>query len=364
MAFYRDRQRFTLTRRILALAALIVITTGCSQSTKSDDGDKSDGGSKGSVKFQKNDKGKVVGASVQKLPVTADAVKDFKKHDGIASVLFYECKTIEAAAIGELIKLPRLATVEFVRCKVSDDALKALARSEQLTELQFGETELTADQLAIFKDSPQLATLTLKGKSCLPAVLPGLAGFGKLRTLYLDLKEANLAKVPQLKSLSALRLLKIPNGTITDADLAALPPLPKLEEFEFVTEKITGAGLEHLAKQPSLKRLSVSNSKIEGKDLVHLRKFQSLEVLDISGCKDVTNKSVPHLLACNRLRKLVMIQNGMTGAALKELIPMKSLKHCVLTNLQATSAQAKAFRAARPDCRLDVLVVPAPPGGE
>lgn len=154
-------------------------------------------------------------------------IEAFAVRDGGSSEALLSC----------LDRFPHLRQLDFWTAPVGDEVMPAVARLEDLQELNLWGTRVGAHGLALLALRPGLRRL----------ILPGAVG---------DLAMGHVAALLQLRELDCA-------GTaITDAGLRALSRLPSLTRLSLWGTRVTDAGLWHLAHFPSLRDLDLGGTAV------------------------------------------------------------------------------------------------------
>jgi hypothetical protein len=206
--------------------------------------------------------------------------------------------------------------VNFFSTNLDDAKLDWLAsnHADRIEGLHLLGTDVADDALRHLKRFKNLRNLTLFD---IPAwqrakQMPSATGLG---LAHLDL--------PGLVSLS------IRGFPITDATLNAIPDLPSLATLELTETNVEGAGLARFVASKHLSSLILSGSAITDEGLGHLRGAKGLVSLTLYG--------MPQL----------------TGAGLKNLAAVPSLRYLSLQGCHVSSKDVAPLRASVPELRIE-----------
>ncbi len=229
--------------------------------------------------------------------------------------------------------LPSLQRLHLDDTKISQDGLRFLSGSRDLSELwlegtaitdgavldQFpklkelglGHTSLTTDELQeIIARFPQLNLLTIDGLHLTETMARTLADLPELRDLYLrkltsDFEPDHLARLPLLtelyvnsddstvfdddfwKVVAGLHQLQtLMCQGVTDQALAKSRPMPQTEQLIVISKVVTGESLaKTMSKFPNVSSLMVKYSDWTDNNVQQLRSLKSLRKIDLTGNK-------------------------------------------------------------------------------
>jgi hypothetical protein len=209
----------------------------------------------------------------------------------------------------------------------TDEDLKGIASSQQLTTLDLGYARVSDSGLKELASLKQLTKLNLAGTKVTDAGLKELANLKQLTKL----------------DLSCIRL--------TDAGLKELASLKQLTKLDVGGTIVTDAGLKELTNLKQLTTLYLSGTQLTDVGLKELSSLKQLTKLDVGGTI-VTDAGAKELAKLQQLTTLVLWHTKVTDAAVKELASLKYLTTLYLGNTQVTDAGLKELQTALPKCKI------------
>lgn len=134
---------------------------------------------------------------------------------------------------------------------------------EALTILEADASRLTAGDLALLANLPNLQRLKLTGP-------------------------IGDAAMPHISAATNLTVLNLPDSELTDQGLAQLEALRQLELLRFGSPRVTDAGLEVVTRLPALRFLHLIDVPVTDEGLTHLHSLSQLESFYLDGgrCTD------------------------------------------------------------------------------
>ncbi len=190
-------------------------------------------------------------------------------------------------AVGYLTALPLKHLSLFWCMNITNEGLKTLARSSNLTSLNLDRCNATNATLNALS---KLNLVDLDLSLCDKITDAGLKSLSKLNLVDLNLglcgKITDAGLKPLLKT--SLQTLCLHGDQITDSTLQDLSSCPQLTELDLTScPKISDIGLKAIAKCP-LKRLELSECyQLSSKGIGHLANSISLTYLNLEFCSDI-----------------------------------------------------------------------------
>lgn len=186
------------------------------------------------------------------------------------------------ALVEDISHLPGVLQLNVCETKITDEALRHVARMRQLKALDIGFNNITNDGLV------------------------HLAPLDELLYLGLDVTEVNDDGLESLRELPQLHQVHLYGNNITDRGAAKLATITWICEFDLANTLITNDGLAHLAKLPHLTSMRL--------DQMSLGSGEQLRIDD--GC-------VPHLIAMPELLYVSLSNLTITDEGLARLKAQK-----------------------------------------
>ncbi len=249
---------------------------------------------------------------------------------------------------------------------LTDTALAAISRMQDLEELHIAGTGFTNQGIALLRGLDRLSALHLVFWPGLDnETLRLLAGLPALRELswassdHVTLSGLNaLNDAIGLESLSAVDVRQDRRGL----DLSGLKNLKNLKiimrqqartvrnEFVTVGEMFYDGDLACLSELAGLETLSLYGRGIGDKDLAHLASLTKIKHLDIGGGTDLTDEGLKHLSNLQRLNGLYIHQSRISGRGLDSLHPFQTLQTLHISSTAPLDPEAVTrLQAALPD---------------
>jgi hypothetical protein len=127
---------------------------------------------------------------------------------------------------------------------------------------------------------------------------------------------------------------------VNDKGLKAVGELKSMEELDLGScREITNDGLKPLAGLTQLKKLVLWNMSISGAAMEHLEGLNQLEVLNLALCNNLMDDGLAHLSRLTNLRELDLASvGGITDDGLASLKPLTRLRWLNLYNARITDA--------------------------
>ena len=236
-----------------------------------------------------------------------------------------------------LIKHPALKKVWFTHLSPSCEALKVLARSNQIEKLYLLDTQVTDEQLAVIGDFPSLKYLCIDEST---GTDEGLAKLGQLSTL----RELRIHKMPQitdagaaqLSTLTQLTRFWLPKSNITARSLAIASRMPHLDDFKMTcvptVEDVTLPTAEIWPKLTELSCLQLDAPCIDDEDLVKIGQLRKLTYLTLVNPK-VTGRGMAELARAPELQMLTLFGTHLTE---KDLQPLSAAPNLYAVDISTT----------------------------
>ena len=235
-------------------------------------------------------------------------------------------RALMAAEVAKITTLEDLAT----NCAVYKGAATDLAPLAGLTKLRRIDLGCNVDYpdgfvARLATSSPNLEDVSIAGGEAMTdAGVRSLAGLKRLRSLDLhgpervtDAGAAALATAPRLVKLDLSFAPKV-----TDAGAKALGQSKSLADVDLSGTAVTGTGVGALAAGlgPRLTRLRLNMLPVADAAVTRLaRACPNLVELELIKCKNVTDASVPALASLRQLRKISVMETGLTRSGVLTL---------------------------------------------
>ncbi len=165
------------------------------------------------------------------------------------------------------------------------------------------------------------------------AGLTRFAGFDNLEVFFMQgYGRITFEGIAKLRSIRTVEVVDVAGTPSLGTDIPKLRALPKLETLRLHNECLTDENLRETAGLGSVVNLAIPyNRSITDDGVAHLAALPKLARLRLDGC------------------------TGVTDASLKILARLPSLLHIEAQQCSLTKTGIAAFRAARPDCKLDAV---------
>jgi internalin A len=290
----------------------------------------------------------------------------------------------QSAGIGNLSNVWMLS----LHGRLSDGALAHLKPLSKLNRLslqshdspQAAGPNVSGAGLRHLRDLPSLESLSLTNLAVSDEDLHELPNVTSLSLYKLDVTDSGLETLARMEDLRALRITAMP---ITDDGLARLAGLRNLTALGLGGTKVTDDGLKHLIGWTELKNISLTNNPaLSGTGLKHLpnpagvgqltlygagvsdeglaslRGFTGVTHLSIGGPHPtrkplerpgMSDASLVHLRAMDRLAYLEVVNSGITDAGLQQLAALPALVSInIWDSPGVTNAGLESLKEARP----------------
>ncbi len=248
------------------------------------------------------------------------------------------------AAIGQLTSLDRLRYL-WVNCSdnspLTDKALLAVSRMQELEELYIGGTEFTNEGIALLKNLNHLRALHMAFWRGLDNdTLKLLAQFRALRELsWSSSDRVTMSGLSALNDLGDLASLSA-DGVRQDhkgLDLSGLKNLTSLritlrhqtrkagDGFVTTSDVFHDSDLACLSGLTGLETLSLSGRGIGDEGMAHLAPLTKVKYLDIEGSAELTDEGLKALAGMHRLDCLRIYQSRISERGLEALYLLKTI---------------------------------------
>ena len=235
------------------------------------------------------------------------AIKDWKELE----VLDLEGTDVTSRSFEHIAGMTRLRVLRVGHSRVEDEGFENLAPLERLEELSIGGNKMSGRALPLLKLLPALRRLDLGGRQRTDSGMWSVA-----------LSDFNLDALAELTDLESLDLRDLPIG---DNGVARLTSLVRLRELNLSGTEVGAEGLAALAKLPRLETLRLWRAEaVDDRAAEALAAFDGLEALDLT-------------------------ETSITGAGLRRLVGLGSLKRLYIGGSDVEAAAAARFRESRPD---------------
>jgi hypothetical protein len=222
--------------------------------------------------------------------------------------------------IDSLRHFPKMADVAFQATHVSEQALAAVSRLQQVGVVQIVRSDL---------DEAGLRHL---------AVLP----LSSLGFEDMPLGEIAIANIASCRSLEFLGLIRTP---VKDDSLVHLSKLDRLRWLNLVSTGIGDQGLDHVSHCANLEDLWIVSMPITDASISHLSRLTKLRSLDISNC-GITDEGAKTLAdACRRLVALHVNGTLMADDALTHIATFPRLRRLEVRDIPITDDGIRALKA-------------------
>lgn len=277
--------------------------------------------------------------------------------------------TFTDAGVGRLAALKHLKYL-WVNCSqdspLTDAALAAISRMQELEELHIAGVGFTNRGIALLRDLDRLSALHLvfwpgldNDTLRLLAELPALRELSWGCSDHVTLSGLSaLNNVIGLESLSAADVRQDRRGL----DLSGLKNLRSLKismrqqartvrnEFVAVGDVFYDGDLACLSELAELETLSLHGRGIGNKDLAYLAPLTKIKQLDIGGGTDLTDEGLKHLSNVQQLNDLHIYQSRISGRGLDSLYPFKTLQTLHISSTAPIDGEAVTrLRTELPD---------------
>ena len=266
----------------------------------------------------------------------------------------------DLALFGEL---PELSSLKILNCRALDDELiDALGDRAPLDTLAMTNSAITDTGVAaLAKAFPQLEELDLSSNTNLTgAAMRSIASLEKLQLLSLVQTRFNDLHTRRLKSLENLEVLDLRgNMEAGDMTLGVVGGLPKLRAFKHRSTIVTDDGIARLAASENLAALLLQDFAITSAAGPHLAGCKKLASLEIFRCQGFGSPGVLALadLPLTRLTLRDLPQVG--DDALAVLAQLPKLKRLALHELASVGDTGLAQLAAAENLQaLDLWALP------
>ena len=215
------------------------------------------------------------------------AVDAMENSTALTSVSLEDCEDVTQVGLGELSRLPSLASLGLRQMFVTDAALTPVLGLRELRSLSlFGCHMITDDVIKILHQSlPALTSLNLAGLH--------------------QVSDAGLAELVKIPDLSFLDLSMC--FGITDTGLAHMRMLPRLQSLKLVRTQVTDQGMSELGIVSTLTLLNLCGCyKITDAGMSHLRRLPALASLDLTQCGHITDSGLKEISNLPSLKELVL----------------------------------------------------------
>ncbi len=265
------------------------------------------------------------------------------KLEDVTSLVLGKTKVTEAA-LKHVAKMPQLATLNLGGANVKAAGLKELAPLKNLVTLDIRSPQITGETLTALREVNLLHTLSVATTADRkrPAKPDDVASLDLSATGVTDEGLRQLDAFPNLTSLNLLHAAKL-----TDAGLKGLAPLKKLDTLTLDSTRITDAALAALQEANLLHALAFA----KGPNARRPATPEEVASLNLPGTA-VTDAGLKQLAAFTNLTSLTVASNKVTDEGLKELAAFKKLTALSLRGTKVTAAGVQALQKELPLCRI------------
>jgi hypothetical protein len=361
-----SRFRLVLVTAAVVLAVFVVGFSRSSKSVDQESGDrnlKKKDGTKAKLRLAKDSDNRVISAEIERADDVGAELAGLQSHKSIREIFLIHCRKIGPSDVAALGKFDDLITIEFINCRIDEDAARELSKNERIANLAFVATPVTATTLSCLKTCTNLRHLSLRVGGFADDALIGLRSLKQLHSLQIEQQDFDVSRLSVLEHLPQLRLLQLLDTQPSAKDLRSLPMLPDIREFKFIAHSVNDADLVYLKQLPKLEILDLSSSKVTSDGIRNLDFLKGLKTLRIEGCKQVTDEAVDHLLRCNSLQELSITDTRISTGGFLRLAQLKNLRKLTVHSGVANEKEVRAFNEALPDCEIIRIKPPPRIGG-
>jgi serine/threonine protein kinase/Leucine-rich repeat (LRR) protein len=176
------------------------------------------------------------------------------------------------AAVGHLVRLPRLLKLGINRSEITDAGLSQLVTAKPgLQLLGLAHSKITDKGTGNLRHVPRLVHLTLSDTGVgdgLAEVLPLMSRLSGLTLARTSITDKTMQGISQL---AKLRTLNVTGTAVTDAGVAHIKGMPSLEYLTLDETEVTDACLTSLAEIASLKSVNLYRGNVTAVAVQRLR---------------------------------------------------------------------------------------------
>ncbi len=225
--------------------------------------------------------------------------------------------------------------------------------------VQFGDADVTDDDLVLLEGLTELATLGVSGdkwkrgdfskKELSDAGLVHLKGLAGLKELNLHSTRISGGGLVHLRGIIGLESLNLWNTSLSDSGLVHLKGMTNLQRLAMGRTQITDDGLKHVRGLTRLRFLALDAEGVSDAGLAHLEGLSDLRSLVLWGTQ-VSDAGLVHLEKLTSLEELNLGKTKVTGAGLHHLHGLTELTDLNLRGTKVTPDGVDKLKRALPRC--------------
>ena len=170
------------------------------------------------------------------------------------------------------------------------------------------------------------------------AVLEQLSVIAQPKRIIFAGENTDEATFDILAQFRSVERLDLPNVNLSADSAARLASLPKLSFLNLPAAKLPLEAVKQISRSRSLEQFRCPESTLDDKSLMSLSALSNLTAVDLSDCSSISNKSIPYLSACRRLKFLKLAGESIDDDTLKAISGIKSLRILGLNNTAISDA--------------------------
>ena len=262
-------------------------------------------------------------------------------------------------ALKAVAKLPKLRTLNLAETHVSDLGVAALKGHPALRELCLANTKVGNAGIQSLSENADLTRLDIGNTQTDSGAMPYVAKLHRLQVLCVDLTVSNhaLADIEgltelrefgrimeisdeglyHLRKMRHLRVINCGMHRVTDNGLREIAPLTELAELRLGRSQITDEGMKVIARLPGLSALFIGETKITDVGIRQLRSLTGLQVLNCDSVR-ITDAAMQDIGALRQLRALSVARTEVTDAGMDRLTNLDSLCELDLSGTRVGNA--------------------------
>ena len=252
-------------------------------------------------------------------------------------------ENVTAGDLPLLAELPQLSRVRLQGEGITDKGLEPLANVKTLREVELDGTEIWPPGIKTLGQIPALETLLYRDEYISDESLKEVAQFPKLKSLTLHRGLCTDRGIQELMSNKTLQHLEISQCQgIGSYGMRFIRQIPNLRSFALADLELgdiysSGEVMRELGKASSLERLSTTQINVTSGDLSHLESLHNLRHLSLHRCY-VRDPQVEELTKLASLEWLDLSANRITDDSIPALLALPKLRHVNLSQTELTAA--------------------------
>ena len=281
---------------------------------------------------------------LERTGVTNDGLGKLVGLSNLESIDLSQASFISDDGLTHLAKLPKLRTLQLVKCNIGDEGVAHLAAVSTLVGLDLRDTLVSDACFESLQGMTKLKSLRCQGSGSRlhDDGLQFLAGIQSLVALGLENSQITDNGLAQLAGLTNLEELYLTRANISDAGLEHLKGLRKLRVLRLRDTGISDAGITHLAALPQLKIVDLSESAVGDDGVAVLARLPALEDLNLWNTV-VGDEGVKHLLGNKTLKRLNLDNLGISDDAVDAIVSLENAEWIHLGKSNITNAGLEKF---------------------